>query len=144
MLLTFVCSSGPRSKVANSNTEVLKEFVIQLETRIQNIIGTKNIEKNDESAKGEKLSKPKGRPKKAKEEGIVDQPTEDNKSKRKAPKIDPGLVSFLNQYHKKLWVAKYNAKFVRETTEDEIDICDEVLKLCLVHFYYSCIFILVI
>ncbi len=66
MLLTFVCSSCPRSKVANSNTEVLKEFVIQLETRIQNIIETKNMEKNDEPAEGEKLSKPKGRPKKQK------------------------------------------------------------------------------
>ncbi len=87
------------------------------------------MEKNDDPAEGDKLSKPKGRPKKAKEEGGVDKPREDNKSKRKAPKIDHGLVSFLNQYHKKLWVAKYNAKFVRETTEDEIDICDEVFKL---------------
>ena len=58
----------------------------------------------------------------------TDEPEEHAKptSKKKQKKREPGLVSFLNTYHKALWIAKYNCTFVYENEDEEVEICEEV------------------
>ena len=58
----------------------------------------------------------------------------EEKNKRSFPqgrkkKRDPGLLSFLNTYHKTMWIAKYNCTFVYEDDGDDAEIGEEVTSV---------------
>jgi hypothetical protein len=48
-------------------------------------------------------------------------------SRKKLKKRDPGLVSFLTTYHKKMWTAKYNYTFVYVDDDEDVEIGEEVI-----------------
>ena len=95
------------------------EFEIQLEERLKTVLNSNPEELLDDE------SKPKKRRKKnSMNEGGEEQ--EKLPSKKKPKKRDPGLLSFLNTYHKTMWRAKYNCTFVYGDDDDEAEICEEV------------------
>ena len=95
------------------------EFEIQLEERLKTVMNSHPEELHDDE------SKPKKRRKKnSSNEGGEEQ--EKLPSRKKQKKRDPGLISFLNTYHKTMWTAKYNCTFVYADDDDEAEICEEV------------------
>ena len=100
------------------------EFEIQLEQRLKTVLNTNPEELNDDE------SKPKKRRKKnSSNEGGEEQ--EKLPSRNKPKKRDPGLISFLNNYHKTMWIAKYNCTFVYEDADDDAEIGEEVIYVYL-------------
>lgn len=96
------------------------EFEIQLEQRLKTVLNINPEELKDDE------SKPKKRRKKnSSNEGGEEQ--EKLPSRNKPKKRDPGLISFLNNYHKTMWIAKYNCTFVYEDDDDDAEIGEEVI-----------------
>ena len=105
-------SIGP---INSDNAQV--EFEIQLEERLKTVLNSNPEELNE------------GKPKKRRKKNFSKEGGEEHEkllSRKKAKKRDPGLLSFLNNYHKTMWTAKYNCIFVYEDDDDDAEIGEEV------------------
>ncbi len=107
-------SIGPINLV---NAQV--EFEIQLEERLKTVLNSNPQELHDDE----------GKPKKRRKKNSQNEGGEEHEklpSRKKPKKRDPGLLSFLNTYHKTMWRAKYNCTFVYEDDDDDAEIGEEV------------------
>ena len=95
------------------------EFEIQLEERLKTVLNSNPEELNDDEGKPKKRRKKNSPNEKGEEQ-------EKLPSRKKSKKRDPGLLSFLNTYHKTMWAAKYNSTFVYEDDDDDAEIGEEV------------------
>jgi len=58
------------------------------------------------------------------------------RKKEKTKHIDPGLVTFLNNYHKAIWAAIYYSVLIHENEDDQVEVCEEVSLLILIISIY--------
>ena len=71
-----------------------------------------------------------GKPKKRRKKNSLNEGDEEQEklpSRKKPQKRDPSLLSFLNTYHKTMWIAKYNCTFMYEDDDDDAEIGEEVI-----------------
>ena len=48
-------------------------------------------------------------------------------------------MTFLNNYHKAIWAAKYDSILVRKNEDDEVEVCEDVLWSILNSILVLCI-----
>ncbi len=104
------------------------EFESQTEARINTVLNT--ILGKTEQGENEKASSKK------ENESNAGKSKPSKIKKEKTKKIYPGFVTFLYNYHKAFWAAKYSSVLIRENEDDEIEVCEEVSLLILIFFIY--------